>query len=153
LSRVSDAKEVLVWQNGFEHWRRAADVPELAALVLRPPPLPPRPPPLPSAPPLRALLSEVSAGPAPLVRAKTSSKWGKLGWAVGFVVAFAIVRSIFQSSHSSSQTSQPDPSAKISGTGRQTFVTEGMKTCMQKQENDPETKALSISKDKLTKYC
>ena len=158
LSRLSDAKDVLVWQNGFEHWKRAADVPELAALVLRPPPLPPRPPPLDSAPQLRALLSEVSAVSTPVANEKPPSKWIK--YAKGgvstlvIVLAFAIVRTITEkSSHSSNYTPTPDPSTKISGTGRQSFVTEGMKTCMEKQENDPDNKALSISKDVLTKYC
>jgi|ERR1039458_7021062 hypothetical protein len=39
LSRVSNAKDVLVWQNGYEHWKRAANVPELAAVCNLPPPL------------------------------------------------------------------------------------------------------------------
>jgi GYF domain 2 len=148
LSRVSDIKDVLVWRNGFEHWKRAADVPELAAPVLRPPPLPPRPPPLGSEPQLRALLSEVSAVSTPVASEKPASRWGKSAKGiVSFLVimtAFAIARSISQ--HSSSQTSPPDPRAQLSGAARQ-------KTCMQKQENDPDTKALSISKDALTKYC
>jgi GYF domain 2 len=51
LSHISNAKDVIVWQSGFEHWKRAADVPELAAFVIKPPPLPPVPPPLPPSPP------------------------------------------------------------------------------------------------------
>jgi hypothetical protein len=33
---------VLVWQNGFANWKRAADVGELAPIVVRPPPIPNR---------------------------------------------------------------------------------------------------------------
>jgi hypothetical protein len=39
FSRVSDARDVLVWRNGFSNWIRAEDVPELAAHIVKPPPL------------------------------------------------------------------------------------------------------------------
>lgn len=39
LSRVSDARDVLVWRNGFSSWLRAEDVPELAANIVKPPAL------------------------------------------------------------------------------------------------------------------
>lgn len=39
LSRVSDARDVLVWRNGFSGWVRAENVPELAAQIVKPPPL------------------------------------------------------------------------------------------------------------------
>jgi YidC/Oxa1 family membrane protein insertase len=51
LSRVSNAKDVLVWRTGFEQWQRAATVAELAAFVIKPPKPPPLPPPLPRLPP------------------------------------------------------------------------------------------------------
>ena len=51
LSRVSNAKDVLVWRDGFEQWQRAATVAELAAFVNRPPKPPPLPPSPPSLPP------------------------------------------------------------------------------------------------------
>jgi GYF domain 2 len=41
LSKMSDAN-VLVWRVGFKEWTRAADVPELAALIDKPPAVPRR---------------------------------------------------------------------------------------------------------------
>ena len=41
LSRVSDAKNVLVWRRGFAEWKKAENVTELAAVVIRPPPIKP----------------------------------------------------------------------------------------------------------------
>jgi hypothetical protein len=98
-------------------------------------------------------LSEVSAVST---SEKPPSKWRKFAKGTVstllFVLAFGIVRSITQSSHST-QSTPPNPNALISGTGRQDFVAGGMKTCMEKQENDPDAKALSIPKGALTKYC
>lgn len=37
-----DASRILVWQHGFQDWVEAGSVPELAAAVSGPPPLPPR---------------------------------------------------------------------------------------------------------------
>jgi hypothetical protein len=42
LSRVSDARDVLVWRDGFSSWQTAKIVPELAPVVIKPP-LPPPP--------------------------------------------------------------------------------------------------------------
>jgi hypothetical protein len=39
FSRVSEARDVLVWRNGLSSWVRAEDVPELAAHIVKPPPL------------------------------------------------------------------------------------------------------------------
>jgi YidC/Oxa1 family membrane protein insertase len=36
LSRVENAKDVLVWRDGFEHWQRAETVPELMVVVFKP---------------------------------------------------------------------------------------------------------------------
>src|SRR2546423_140895 len=47
LSRVSNAKDVLVWRDGFSNWEKAENVPELAAFAIKPPPLPNSPPPVP----------------------------------------------------------------------------------------------------------
>jgi hypothetical protein len=46
-----------------------------------------------------------------------------------------------------------DPNAAITGKLRETFLAAGMKTCMNKQANDPETKALFFSTNILTRYC
>jgi hypothetical protein len=45
LSRISDPRNLLVWRAGFEGWQQAGNVPELAQLIDKPPPLPqtPRP--------------------------------------------------------------------------------------------------------------
>src|SRR5262245_5872259 len=51
LSRVPNAKDVLVWRPGFEQWERAATVAEFAASVIKPPKPPPLPPPLARLPP------------------------------------------------------------------------------------------------------
>jgi hypothetical protein len=40
LSKVSDPHNLLVWKAGFEDWERAGNVPELAELIYKPPPLP-----------------------------------------------------------------------------------------------------------------
>src|SRR5664280_1338551 len=48
LSLKSDARTVLVWQPSFSNWKKAEDVPELVAVVIKPPPIKPaeiRPPP------------------------------------------------------------------------------------------------------------
>jgi hypothetical protein len=43
LSRVSSARDVLVWRDGFSSWQTAKNVPELRPHVIKPPPLPPPP--------------------------------------------------------------------------------------------------------------
>jgi GYF domain 2 len=47
LSCVSEAKNVLVWRDSFSSWIRAENVPELAACLIKPPPLSASPPRLP----------------------------------------------------------------------------------------------------------
>ena len=49
LSRVSNARNVLVWRDGFSSWVEAGNVPELSRHVIKPPPLPgsTKPPPIP----------------------------------------------------------------------------------------------------------
>jgi hypothetical protein len=56
LSCAANAKDVLVWRDGFEQWQRAETVPELVALMFKPPQPPPLPPPLPSNLPSEPLL-------------------------------------------------------------------------------------------------
>jgi hypothetical protein len=51
LSRVSNAKDVLVWRAGFEQWQRAATAAELAPFVVKPPKPPPSALPFPRLPP------------------------------------------------------------------------------------------------------
>jgi hypothetical protein len=43
LSRVANARNVLVWRDGFSGWVEAGNVPELAPQLVKPPPLPIRP--------------------------------------------------------------------------------------------------------------
>jgi hypothetical protein len=40
LSQISDPRNLLVWKVGFKGWERAGNVPELAAFIDKPPPLP-----------------------------------------------------------------------------------------------------------------
>jgi hypothetical protein len=53
LSRTPNARNVLVWQDGFSSWLKVEDVPELAQRVIRPPliPVSAKPPPIPSSVP------------------------------------------------------------------------------------------------------
>jgi hypothetical protein len=44
LSQVRDAREILLWRDGFEDWKPTHEVPEIGRLVLRPPPLRPKVP-------------------------------------------------------------------------------------------------------------
>jgi uncharacterized protein DUF2569/uncharacterized protein DUF4339 len=44
LSRVSDARNVFVWRDGFPNWIKAEDVPDLAPYVIKPPASPVSPP-------------------------------------------------------------------------------------------------------------
>jgi YidC/Oxa1 family membrane protein insertase len=66
LSRAPNARDVLVWRDGFEGWQKASAVPELVSLVFKPrqpPPLPPPPslPPSPSNLPSEAPLASNAA--------------------------------------------------------------------------------------------
>jgi hypothetical protein len=40
LCKISDPRALLVWKAGFKDWERAGNVPELADLIYKPPPLP-----------------------------------------------------------------------------------------------------------------
>lgn len=147
LSHVSNARDVLVWRAGFEQWQRAASVPELAAIVIKPPPLP-QPPPLPPALPRDPLIAPASAVQSPNVSRR--SVIGRI--AIGVLMA-AVIAGVRFLSHSVGETPSPDPSSIISGKSRESFVTGGMGTCLKKQENDPDNKALSLPKGTLEKYC
>jgi hypothetical protein len=43
LSEISDPRNLRVWKPGFKDWERAGNVPELAELIHKPPPLPQAP--------------------------------------------------------------------------------------------------------------
>jgi hypothetical protein len=40
LSKISDPRNLMVWKIGFKDWKQAGNVPELAAFIDKPPPLP-----------------------------------------------------------------------------------------------------------------
>jgi hypothetical protein len=40
LATVANAKDVLVWHEGFSDWKKAGEIPELRDITVRPPPLP-----------------------------------------------------------------------------------------------------------------
>jgi GYF domain 2 len=86
LSRASNPKDVLVWRAGFEQWQRAANVPELSAFVIKPPPLPTQPTTsLPSVLPRDRLIA-----PAGIVQSSGTSR-GKT-WIAVVVIAIAVAR-------------------------------------------------------------
>lgn len=61
LSRVSVAKEVLVWRSGLAGWEKAENVKELAAYLISPPPLP-TPSPIVAPPPTTVQSPRIDAG-------------------------------------------------------------------------------------------
>lgn len=178
LAHVPNGKDVLVWQIGFENWKKASTVPELIEFVIKPPPLPSTPPPLPFLAPVLF--------PKPLVvsaevreqsglhhnevsrtnivgsiqsdleqsRSQKPIRENNLFRYIGIAAMIAMFSfSVRYLSHSGSNVPVPDAASIISGNVRAAFVTEGMKTCLKKQEADPENAALSIPKETLNKYC
>ena len=146
LSRASNAKNALVWRAGFEQWQRASTVPELAAFAIKPPPLP-APSPLPPALPRDHLTAPAGAvQPSGASRSRT--------WIAVIVIATAVAGVRFLSTtNSRSAIPEPDPFSIISGETRDAFVTSGMGPCLKKQDDDPDTKALSLPKATLEKHC
>jgi len=47
LSRIADPRRVMIWHHGFDEWKAAEDVREVAQQLFRPPPLRRPPPPVP----------------------------------------------------------------------------------------------------------
>jgi hypothetical protein len=150
LSGISEAKNILVWQNTFTSWVRAENVPELAVLVIKPPVLPSSPPSVPSLPPMLPrdrLIPPINAQPSGRKGAKAV---GYLATAAVIAIATIGVRFLAPSTDA---TSSMHGSSIISGKTRDSFVAAGMVTCLKKQTNDPENKSLSLSKEMLEKYC
>jgi hypothetical protein len=84
LSRLSNARGVLVWREGFDDWKAAETVREIVEKLFRPPPLAPRPPPRPSVQldPLPADLVHEAKQPQPT---RSNEKVGPIplgGWLV-----------------------------------------------------------------------
>ena len=53
LARTADPRRVMIWRDGFDHWKPVEDVHEVAAQLSRPPPLSHALPPVPAAPAVR----------------------------------------------------------------------------------------------------
>ncbi len=149
LSTVSGTKTILVWQRRFSNWVKAEEVPELAAFVLKPPPLPslsPSVPPFPLALPPDLIVPTGAQSSSPQRRKFTGS-------IVSVTLIVMVIMGARYLTHSGGAISYPDSTSLISGKARESFVTEGITSCMKKQENDPENKSLSLSRQVLTKYC
>ena len=92
LSQASDPQKALVWRNGFEDWKPAGTVSELAGQLLRPPPLRPTPPPVvpPAEPPSKIHELVVSDDDAGALKDFKPPLSGIAGWlilvAIGQVV-------------------------------------------------------------------
>src|SRR3974390_2795031 len=48
LSRIFDARNILIWRHGFSDWQLAKNVPEFADILIKPPASPLVPPPVPT---------------------------------------------------------------------------------------------------------
>lgn len=134
LSKHANVENFFVWRPGFQDWAHVNRVTELTPYLKL---APTGPPPL-DRPRKETQPPEIKANKHP--RSITGS-------IVSLIVIAAVIAGIrhFRSSHLDTAT--------ISGDSRTQFVAEGIKSCMQKQENSPKNKSLSLSKETLSKYC
>jgi len=149
--RDVDAENLLVWRAGFKQWQKAETVPELKVFVIKPPPLPaslPSEAPLSLGQPLRVDSQERALAGYP----SKPKRRNFIGSIVSVILIALFIGGVRYLTHSGGSISHPD-SEIISGSGRQEFVSGGIKTCMRKQENDPDTKSLSLSSEVISKYC
>jgi hypothetical protein len=157
FSRDRNARDLLVWRAGFVEWQRAATVPELAACVVKPPPLPPSQPIAAAMPQVLPPDQMLRVGNQnALQKVQSSGSRRRHSVAPSFIVLLVIATLITGARflvHSTPTISKPDPASMITGKDRDEVVSEGMKSCMRKQENDPDNKTLSLSKETLTSYC
>jgi hypothetical protein len=142
FSGILTAENILVWRTGFPEWVRAGDVAQLATFfkeqssALLPPVIPIAE---------RASHNSASSG-------KMRTIAGSVASVAAMVVAAASMRAL---SHPATTAPRPtpNPATLISGETRNSFVSGAIETCMKRQEDDPDTKAMSLTKDRLSKYC
>ncbi len=137
LARSAKSEDVLVWQDGFLGWTEAGKVPQLATSTRSR--IPPRP--------ITTELASTSTNSAHKRKNKVISS------VVATAVGLMVLGGMRGLSQSSGGISAPDPGILIYGKTRDSFVTAGLETCMNKQENDPDNKSLGLSRDKAGKYC
>lgn len=142
LLMLPEPHATLVWHTSFERWRMAGDVSEIASQIPkfssyqsarrgtggRPP----------------------GASTADLPKQSGGSRWRSFGLIAVMAIAFGVARQLFIYPNG---VTKADPEAPISGKAREAFVKGGMDACLKKQENDPENKAASLSRESLSSYC
>jgi hypothetical protein len=145
LSSFSEAENILVWRDGFSNWIEAANVapiaahltPEKTALLAN----------LPSVPVGgRGTAEATFPGPKRRSRNLTAS-------IVSMILIALAIGGVRYITYSNLPKSSFDYNSAISGKARDSFVSEGINSCISKQENDPDNKSLSLSRDVLSKYC
>lgn len=139
-SRLSSnlyAAGVLVWRPGFSNWVEAHKISELSPYIKFET----------SAPPAMPFSFMRDDGAAAATQKRRSVKGSLLTISL-IVIVTAGVRYF-----NSTTAPRLDEASAISGTARDSFVSEGMTTCMKKQESDPDAKSLSLSSEVLSKYC
>jgi uncharacterized protein DUF4339 len=146
LTRAADGNSVLVWREGMANWQSAGEVPELVASIAVPL--------LPTS--VRPSASGASINPSDKKDDGIRSPKSK-SRSASFLYSLLCIALVggglrFLSEESRTATS-PDLTKPISGSARDAFVKEGAKTCLGKQESDPENRSLAISKEKLMTYC
>ena len=141
LSREAAPESVLVWRKGFPSWMQATAVPEIRACLGKPAPNVA----------IQAVSPEGQQDPL-------NSRYKKAAKSYLSLLVFLIIvaTSLYLSRKTVSyveEATRPNPLSPISGQSRKAFVESGVGACMKNQQNDPETKALSLSSDTLNNYC
>jgi hypothetical protein len=147
LSRALDASSVLVWREGMANWQRAGGVPDLNSSISAPqPPSRVRSSSQPGLP-VRPGNSEGNEAHFP----KNKSKSARFFYSL--VIIALLGGGLRFLSEVNRTTASVDLTKLISGNARDTFVKTGETTCLKKQESDPDSKSLSISRERLSSYC
>jgi hypothetical protein len=129
LHALREPKETLIWHDGLAAWRKLETFPELRTEP-------------------KAMASMIPVA----VRKKSFSKQTstRVVTVFTFAVGLAIARHLSQPN---GQVATADVAGLITGTTRQEFIKQGMATCLEKQEADPDNKSLFLSREALNGYC
>jgi hypothetical protein len=147
LSGLTDPRGVLLWHASFDGWREARHVPEILAIM----------PGLALPPPLQAELSaqpKISeTEPAPKKSERQKTGWRKTTGTVLSVVIIGISFNAAREFTRSASGPKLDLASNISGPAKEAFTKAAMETCLKKQDSDPDSKALRLSRATLASYC
>jgi GYF domain 2 len=146
LSGLSEPRHALLWHPSFDAWREARDVPEVLVIL----PDLAHPPPLQATLPLQA---DYGTKPDPKKSEPPKTGWRKAAGTALSVVIFAISFGAVREFTRSATSPKPDFASPISGSTKEAFTKSGMEACLKKQESDPDTKALRLSRETLVSYC